>query len=87
MPLWKQTNDETLKVGDSFEHFSIVEVKKMVPFSVKFRNHQLKQLTSSQNFLDNKERMIKSGMATEEDYQPLPEFEKTFLRLKKLSNQ
>jgi hypothetical protein len=31
--------------------------------------------------------MIKSGMATEEDYQPLPELEKTFLKLKKLSTQ
>jgi len=84
MPLWKQTNNETLKVGDSLEDLSIIEIKKMVPLSVKFRNHQLKQLTSSQNFLDNKERMIKSGMATEEDYQSLPELEKTFLRLKKV---
>jgi len=84
MPLWKQTNNENSKVGDSFEDFSIVEVKKMVPFSVKCSNYQLKQLMSSQNFLDNKERMIKSGMATEEDYQLLPEVEKTFLLLKKV---
>jgi hypothetical protein len=31
MPLWEQTNDENLKIGDSFEDFYIVEIKKMVP--------------------------------------------------------
>jgi len=84
MPLWKQTNDETLKVGDSFEGLSIAQIKKMVPISVNCSNYYLKQLMDSPNFSNDKERMIKSGMATEEDYQSLPELEKTFLRLKKV---
>jgi len=67
MPLWKQTNDETLKVGDYFEGLSIVQIKKMVPINIKCSNYYLKRLMSSPNFLDDKDRMIKSGMATEED--------------------